>query len=57
MDHFTETLNKVLQSKAELVSFQLAYDNVYKLTKLAKQTEILTLIDQKLSTFVNSLFD
>lgn len=57
MQNFTDTINKLLHSKSELVSFQLAYDNVFKLCKHSKQNEILELIDQKLTVFINTLLD
>ena len=57
MENLTDTINKLLHSKSELVSFQLAYDNVYKLAKHNKQNEVLELIDQKLSNFVNSVLE
>lgn len=42
---FVGMVDQLIQGKQGSLSYQLAYDTVYKLTKQHKQTELLSLLD------------
>jgi hypothetical protein len=43
--HFVGIVDQLIQGKQGSLSYQLAYDTVYKITKQQKQTELLALLD------------
>lgn len=45
---FQEDVRLLVSRESQSVSFQLAYDHVFKLTKLGKQAEVLQCLDQQL---------
>lgn len=56
MDQFSSNINLLLAGRSADISYQLAYDNVYKLTKDHKQTELLNILEQKLNSFLADQF-
>lgn len=45
-------MDYLILNKPELVSFQIAYDQVFKLTKLGRQADILNILDEKLAALL-----
>lgn len=45
-------MDNLLLNRPEAVSFQLAYDDVFKLTKLGRQADILNILDEKLAALL-----
>ncbi len=52
MSSFEENINLLLTNTSQSVSYQLAYDNVYKLTKMGRQNDVLTILESKLKEFI-----
>ena len=49
---FEGDIEQLISKTSHSVSFQLAYDHVFKLTKMGKQPEILNLLDDSITTFL-----
>lgn len=56
MDQFTAYLDLLLAGRAAELSYQLAYDTVYKLTKDHRQAELLALIEHKLANYLQEQY-
>lgn len=52
LESFEASMDNLLLNKPEQVSFQLSYDNVFKLTKLGRQADILNTLDEKLAALL-----
>lgn len=47
-----ESVDFILLNKQQAVSFQLAYDHVFKLTKLGRQNDVLNMLQDKLGVLI-----
>ncbi len=56
MEQFASYVDHLLAGKSTAISYQLAYDTVYKLTKDHKQTELLALLEQKITSFLQEKY-
>lgn len=52
LEVFEESVDFILLNQQQAVSFQLAYDHVFKLTKLGRQNDVLNLLDDKLAALL-----
>lgn len=52
LDSFEASMDNLLLNRPEAVSFRLAYDDVFKLTKLGRQADILNMLDEKLAALL-----
>ena len=50
MEHLQDYIGRILVGESEKVSYQLAYDTVYKLTKQRRQKEVMALLEEKVSS-------
>jgi hypothetical protein len=55
-EQFRGYMDSLVCGKSMNVSYQMAYDTVYKLTKEHKQTEMLLELDRKLVSFLEAKF-
>lgn len=47
-----ESLDFIMFNQQQAVSFQLAYDRVFKLTKMGRQTDVLNMLEDKLAVLI-----
>jgi hypothetical protein len=57
MEQFASNLDLLLAGRSAALSYQLAYDTVYKLTKDRRQVELLSLLEQKLATYLRDQYE
>lgn len=56
MEQFAANLDLLLTGRSAALSYQLAYDTVYKLTKDHRQAELLSILEQKLASYLQQQY-
>lgn len=56
LEQFRGYMDSLVSGRSTTVSYQMAYDTVYKLTKEHKQTEMLVELDKKLMGFLEGKY-
>lgn len=56
MEQFGNNIDLLLAGRSASLSYQLAYDTVYKLTKDHRQAELLSLLEQKLASYLQGQY-
>lgn len=56
MEQFTNYTDLILAGQSSSLSYQLAYDTVYKLTKDHRQKDLLDVLEQKISAYLTEQY-